>query len=424
MLTCSVPVGKLLAIGILGSAAVARAEDNCTFGADENQPQWQRECVASYCDGDPSLPWSTINSPFIFIYVIGVLWMFLALSVVCDEFFVPALEVLVRRWDISPDIAGATFMAAGGSAPELFTSFIGTFTGSAVGFGTIVGSAVFNVLFVIGTCAVFSNEVLELTWWPLARDSIYYCTSLAMLAGFFGIIANKPSDTYTDVEVGLDGAKRSQCFLTVDLLPNYAVGIYANDTEADVIARLAEDSKECANIEGCMDCAAIWWWEALILFIMYLGYCTVMAYNKQLAAMLDEKATAVARAAGKSNKPTDSADNPAADKSGDQAANQKVTYPLMSSANGTHSLNYRSSWRKGLWTTLMNDQSLAEQAELHLISHVPGTVDETFRRIDTNNNGKSVTIMHIEYHLLDIEGKGIIYKVHAPATSDHIIRIR
>jgi len=37
--------------------------------------------------------------------------------------------------------AGATFMAAGGSAPELFTSIIGTFiANSDVGFGTIVGS--------------------------------------------------------------------------------------------------------------------------------------------------------------------------------------------------------------------------------------------------------------------------------------------
>lgn len=29
--------------------------------------------------------------------------------------------------EISPDVAGATFMAAGGSAPELFTSVIGVF---------------------------------------------------------------------------------------------------------------------------------------------------------------------------------------------------------------------------------------------------------------------------------------------------------
>jgi len=79
-------------------------------------------------------------------------------------------------------------MAAGGSAPELFTSFIGTFISkSQVGFGTIIGSAVFNVLFVIGMCAIFSKGALKLTVWPFARDVCYYCLSLLLLYIFFGV---------------------------------------------------------------------------------------------------------------------------------------------------------------------------------------------------------------------------------------------
>lgn len=110
----------------------------------------------------------------------------LQLAIVCDEYFVPVLEVITEVTGVSDDVAGATFMAAGGSAPELFTSFIGVFISkSNVGFGTIVGSAVFNVLFVIGMCAVFSSGVLELTWWPLARDSSYYTLSLGVLVAFF-----------------------------------------------------------------------------------------------------------------------------------------------------------------------------------------------------------------------------------------------
>ena len=63
-------------------------------------------------------------------------------------------------------------MAAGGSAPELFTSFIGVFISvSNVGFGTIVGSAVFNVLFVIGMCAIFSREILALFLFNVFRYS-------------------------------------------------------------------------------------------------------------------------------------------------------------------------------------------------------------------------------------------------------------
>lgn len=51
--------------------------------------------------------------------------------------------------------------------------------------GTIVGSAVFNILFVIGMCAIFSKEILNLTWWPLFRDVSFYIVDLVMLIVFF-----------------------------------------------------------------------------------------------------------------------------------------------------------------------------------------------------------------------------------------------
>ena len=47
--------------------------------------------------------------------------------------------------------------------------------------GTIVGSAVFNILFVIGMCGLLSHEVLQLTWWPLFRDCSFYIISLVFL---------------------------------------------------------------------------------------------------------------------------------------------------------------------------------------------------------------------------------------------------
>ena len=120
------------------------------------------------------------------LHVIGLVYMFVALAIVCDEFFVPSLDVIIEKLGISEDVAGATFMAAGGSAPELFTSVIGVFVAfSDVGIGTIVGSAVFNILFVIGMCALFSKTVLYLTWWPLFRDCTFYSISLMTLILFF-----------------------------------------------------------------------------------------------------------------------------------------------------------------------------------------------------------------------------------------------
>ncbi|XP_075536512.1 solute carrier family 24 member Nckx30C isoform X2 [Dermacentor variabilis] len=122
----------------------------------------------------------------VILHVMGMVYMFVALAIVCDEFFIPALDVITVKLDISEDVAGATFMAAGGSAPELFTSVIGVFISfDDVGIGTIVGSAVFNILFVISMCAIFSKSVLQLTWWPLFRDVSFYSVILIILMHFF-----------------------------------------------------------------------------------------------------------------------------------------------------------------------------------------------------------------------------------------------
>lgn len=123
---------------------------------------------------------------WVVLHIFGMMYVFVALAIVCDEYFVPALGVITDKLQISEDVAGATFMAAGGSAPELFTSLIGVFIShSNVGIGTIVGSAVFNILFVIGTCSLFSREILNLTWWPLFRDVSFYILDLIMLILFF-----------------------------------------------------------------------------------------------------------------------------------------------------------------------------------------------------------------------------------------------
>jgi len=116
------------------------------------------------------------------LHCIGIIYMLIGLNTVCDVCFSGALEVMVEEWEVQPDVAGATFMAAGGSAPELFTSLIGVFAESDVGFGTIVGSAVFNVLFVIGLCGYFAKDGIALSVWPLARDCSYYLFGLGMLA--------------------------------------------------------------------------------------------------------------------------------------------------------------------------------------------------------------------------------------------------
>lgn len=66
----------------------------------------------------------------------------------------------VAALSMSKDVAGATFMAAATSAPELFVNAIGTFiTEGDIGVGTIVGSAVFNILAVPACCGIGAGMV-------------------------------------------------------------------------------------------------------------------------------------------------------------------------------------------------------------------------------------------------------------------------
>ncbi|KYN26788.1 Sodium/potassium/calcium exchanger 4, partial [Trachymyrmex cornetzi] len=116
------------------------------------------------------------------VHVIVSLYLFIALAVVCDKFFVPAVEKICHALSMSKDVAGATFMAAATSAPELFVNAIGTFiTEGDIGVGTIVGSAVFNILAVPACCGIGAGMLVPLDWWPVSRDCLAYGVTVAIL---------------------------------------------------------------------------------------------------------------------------------------------------------------------------------------------------------------------------------------------------
>lgn len=116
------------------------------------------------------------------MYILILLLSFYLLAVICDEFFVPALDVIIDRLKLNSDVAGATFMAVGSSAPELFTSLFAVLKPGEhanIGAGTIVGSAIFNILVIIGASALFKRA--KLNWQPVVRDTLFYCLSIIML---------------------------------------------------------------------------------------------------------------------------------------------------------------------------------------------------------------------------------------------------
>lgn len=104
------------------------------------------------------------------------------LAAVCDTYFVPSLQLISNKLGMSSDVAGATFMAAGTSSPEFFESIIGSFiTEGDIGVGTIVGSAVFNILAVTSVCGILTGMVVPLNWWPLTRDCVFYTITVIAL---------------------------------------------------------------------------------------------------------------------------------------------------------------------------------------------------------------------------------------------------
>lgn len=281
------------------------------------------------------------------LYILGALYMFLALAIVCDEFFVPCLEIISEKLNLSNDVAGATLMAAGGSAPELFTSFIGTFSNSSVGFGTIVGSAVFNVLFVIAMCTLYSKETLVLTWWPLFRDSTYYATVLCLLAWFF---INKKSAKH-----------------------------------------------ECED--GTDNCLTIELYEAIILLIFYCGYVYLMSVHEKI---LDK----IQRCRGKTEtkivpieKPsTQELDTPGKSESDTPVNSDRSSHgddiTKVTSVNRVDiyvapNANFRvpATFRAGLLQIIMKDNGVLETAGIHVVHRIQGDALATFEQLDTDKSG-------------------------------------
>lgn len=71
-------------------------------------------------------------------------------------------SAIAKRLNISEFIIGMTIVAVGTSLPELTVSLASAFSGSAdMAIGNVVGSNIFNTLFILGICALFSPVVFS-----------------------------------------------------------------------------------------------------------------------------------------------------------------------------------------------------------------------------------------------------------------------
>ena len=89
----------------------------------------------------------------------------LALIVLGSDVTVDAATALAKAFGMSEKFIGLTIVALGTSLPELFTSVIAAKKGKAdIAIGNIVGSNIFNILFVLGTSALIIPVVFEMSF--------------------------------------------------------------------------------------------------------------------------------------------------------------------------------------------------------------------------------------------------------------------
>jgi K+-dependent Na+/Ca+ exchanger-like protein len=105
------------------------------------------------------------------------------LTIMTDQFFIVSLDQLSQRWRLPSSVAGASLMAMGSSAPELAIAFMTLLKDegahSDVGMGTIVGSALFNLLVITGVSAI--AQPVRVRWQVVVRDVTMYTASVVLL---------------------------------------------------------------------------------------------------------------------------------------------------------------------------------------------------------------------------------------------------
>lgn len=167
-------------------------EGGLCIDANENECDSTDICVANIIPGGAGggrclAGFEAERALGIIVYLCLILYIFVALAIICDDYFVPCLEKISDALSLTDDVAGATFMAAGSSAPELFVSLADNVVANPpknLGTGAVVGGGVFNVLVIIGLSAVFAGQDLHLNWRPFARDYMFYIVSVGLLVLF------------------------------------------------------------------------------------------------------------------------------------------------------------------------------------------------------------------------------------------------
>lgn len=117
----------------------------------------------------------------VFGYLLLVLWLAYLLYLLgdtADEFFCPTLQAAVTILNLSPNVAGVTFLSFGNGAPDVFSALVAGDLPSLM-IGALVGAGIFVTTVVVGAVAL--NSDCKVNRRPFVRDAAFYTLSTCYL---------------------------------------------------------------------------------------------------------------------------------------------------------------------------------------------------------------------------------------------------
>lgn len=125
------------------------------------------------------------NAPFALVLVFLVIGF--ALLIKGADFFVEGSSSVAKRLHVPSIIIGLTIVAMGTSLPETAVSVSASITGNnELAVSNVVGSNIFNLMVVIGVCAVLAT--VDVAKETIKRDIPFslLCAGLLLLLGILG----------------------------------------------------------------------------------------------------------------------------------------------------------------------------------------------------------------------------------------------
>lgn len=176
--------------GVSRGAGIVMAAAVIVYVVDAWRLEGRRESVSSraaHTMGEAAIGWPARRLPAAVIAVVGILG-----TVFGARLLVDGSIGVARQLDVSEAVIGLTVVAVGTSLPEITTSLLAAWRRQPeIAYGNVIGSNIFNALFVLGASALAApfevpSEFGALTLWLLIA-----ATGLLIFFGWTGFRLNR-----------------------------------------------------------------------------------------------------------------------------------------------------------------------------------------------------------------------------------------